>query len=221
MGKNNYSEIKEIIREKILSSVNVFCSCLTGKCFMYVFDDNSYIEVFYNKSSFSHLTGVDTYLTANDFYKKAKNNILTTSQFYFNENTHPYDLARKKTNRLSEIDKFVNSDLIVLKELSTSTVTYKFALSSTDLTLCFVENLDKITRKKIDQYYIPASFRVGDDSVNKCLCYNTVTHIFMKSNKNLKYHTLNYGELNSIQSFPKVIKNLLDINKLLNVQETV
>lgn len=209
-----------LIRTEILSSANVFCEYLLGKYFMYVFDDNTYIEVFYRKSSFSHLTGVATTLNAQDFFDKAKEKKLSSSQFFFDEEKHPYDLAKKKTNRLNEIKKFTNSDLIVVKDISTKTAKFRFGLTDTDLTLCFCENRDKNTKRLIDEFYIPASFRVGDDTISKGSECNFVTHIFMKLHKHSKYSTINYGDRDIINSFPDSMKSRLDISKILSYEKT-
>lgn len=216
MPKKNYERSKERIRQKIFDAVDVYRQNLLGRCFLYVFEDNTYVEVHYRKSSFAHLTGVGTKLNAVDFYNKAKSRKLTTSQFSFDKTKHPYDLAKKKTNRLEELSKFISSDLIMLKDVTTKSMIYRFGLTDTDLTLCFLENLDRITRKKIDNYFIPASFRVGDDTVSKSKDCVFVKSIFMKTNKNGKYQSMCYGESDQISSLTDEVKSKIDMDKIIH-----
>lgn len=70
MNKKAFKNNKIKMRNNIINSSIVFKNNLSGKYVLYIFDDNNYIEVFYRKSSFSHLTGVKTDLNAFDFYKK-------------------------------------------------------------------------------------------------------------------------------------------------------
>ena len=219
-SNKNFASNKKQIRNDIIASAIIFKNNLANKYVLYIFDDNTYIEVYYRKSSFSHLTGIKTGLNAFDFYDKCVNKQLSTQQFTFDKNVHPYDLAKKKTSRLNEITKFIKNDLIVLKGLQTNSCVYKFSLTDTDLTLCFSQNMDKNTGKKIDEYYIPASFRVGDDSVAKSNNALFVEYIFSKSTKGSTYYNLCFGDPNKITNLPDFIKSKLDLVKLQN-QETI
>ncbi len=212
LTKKDYIDGKLLMRKNIISSATAF-KRLLGKYVLYVFDDDTYIEVFYRKTSFSHLTGVDTDLNASDFYQKAISRQLTIDQFKFGE-LHPYDLAKKKTSRLSEINKFTTNDLIVLQNVTIDSKTFKFELTDTDLTLCFSENLDKNTGEKIDDYYIPASFRVEDKSIDRSNDCKFVKHIFIKKMRNSKYPILSYGEFGDISNLPENIKEQLDMELL-------
>lgn len=220
LDKKELINNKNKVRKNIISSSLVFRNKLSGKYVLYVFDDNTYIEVFYRKNSFSHLTGVKTNLNAFEFYNKAVSKKLTFAQFSFDKKSHPYDLAKKKTDRLSEIDKFISTDLIVLRDFSTENAIYKFSLTDTDLTLCFCENFDNKTNKKIDEYFIPASFRVGDNSVKRSKECCFVKHIFIKKSKNINYHTLCYGDENKINELPDEIKNKISVDKISENKES-
>lgn len=213
LTKKDYISGKLLMRKNIISSAKAFKKLL-GKYVLYVFDDNTYIEVFYRKSSFSHLTGVDTNLNASEFYQKAISRKLTIDQFYFGD-SHPYDLAKKKTSRLCEINKFTTNDLIVLKNIKTENITFKFGLTDTDLTLCFSENLDKHTQEKIDNYYIPASFRVESKSIDKSNESKFVTYIFVKNNKNSGYPIISYGDAHNVRELPEDITEKLDLVEIL------
>ena len=79
---------KNAIRQDIIDSAIIYSQNLAGKAFLYVYGDE-YFEVSFPVNHFLHLTGVETRLSAKDFYKNAKKSILTNNQFYFDER-HSY-----------------------------------------------------------------------------------------------------------------------------------
>lgn len=85
-------------RKAIVAAINqaaeLYRRFLVGKSFMYVFDDR-YIEVIYKTVNFKHLTGVDSHLPANQFFKLASKGKLAASQIDFS-NRHPYTLCPEK-----------------------------------------------------------------------------------------------------------------------------
>ena len=105
----------------------------------------------------------------------------------------------------------------MLKDVTTQSKTYKFGLTDIDLTLCFVENYDKTTKQKIDNYFIPASLRVGDDSVSKSHDCIFVKYIFMKNNKNSKYNSIYYGDSDEIINLPIEIRNKINMEDLVHI----
>lgn len=72
---------KNIIRQDIIDSARIYSQNLAGKFFLYVYGDE-YFEVSFPVDHFLHLTGVETKLSAKDFYKNAKKAKLTNKQFY-------------------------------------------------------------------------------------------------------------------------------------------
>ncbi len=84
---------KNAIRQDLIESASVYSQNLAGKIFLYVYGDE-FFEVSFPVNHFLHLTGVETYLSAKDFYRNAKKGKLTNSQFYFDER-HPYANAKK------------------------------------------------------------------------------------------------------------------------------
>ena len=64
----------QIDRKKIASEIAAAAKAykrnLVGKTFLYIFDGQC-IEVIFKIKDFKHLTGVDSLLSAQDFYKKA------------------------------------------------------------------------------------------------------------------------------------------------------
>ena len=73
---------KNAIRQGIIDAAIVYSQNLGGKTFLYVYGDE-YFEVSFPIDHFLHLTGVETRLSAKDFFKNAKKSILTNNQFYF------------------------------------------------------------------------------------------------------------------------------------------
>ena len=63
---------KNAIRQGIIKAAIVYSQSLAGKTFLYVYGDE-YFEVSFPVDHFLHLTGVETRLSAKDFYKNAKN----------------------------------------------------------------------------------------------------------------------------------------------------
>ena len=62
---------KNSIRQDIINSASIYSQDLTGKVILYVYGDE-YFEIFFPENYFLHLTGVETGLSAKDFYKNAK-----------------------------------------------------------------------------------------------------------------------------------------------------
>lgn len=67
---------KNLIRQGITEAKIVYFQNLAGKTFLYVCGDE-YFEVSFPIDHFLHLTGVETRLSAKDFYNNAKKSILT------------------------------------------------------------------------------------------------------------------------------------------------
>ena len=92
---------KNAIRQGIIDSAAIYSQNLSGKAFLYVYGDE-YFEVSFPVDHFLHLTGVETKLSAKDFYKNAKKAKLTNNQFYFDAR-HPYANAKKETALFEKI----------------------------------------------------------------------------------------------------------------------
>lgn len=67
---------KNAIRQGITETEIVYFQNLAGKTFLYVCGEE-YFEVSFPIDHFLHLTGVETRLSAKDFYNNAKKSILT------------------------------------------------------------------------------------------------------------------------------------------------
>lgn len=197
-------------RKNIVKAINdaaqLYREHLVGKRFIYVFEDR-YIEVIYKASSFRHLTGVATNLSAKSFYRFASNRQLQANQIYFTAK-HPYDLCKKKIKHIGELAALSKSESFMLEEIITDTKTYKFGTTNLNFTLCLAKELDDIGNEKGD-CFIVESLR-DEDCFSKSKSAYTVTHIFSRSNDVKKYTDILYIEPStSINELPENIKEML------------
>ena len=191
---------KNAIRQAIVYSQN-----LAGKTFLYVYGDK-YFEVSFPIDHFLHLTGVETRLSAKDFYKNAKKSILTNNQFYFDVR-HVYANAKKKLPCLKRLPELTNEMVCVLKNMETMTITYKLSVTNLEFTLGLTENIDN-TGNKINDLFLPMSLRVKDSSVEKSGDGEIVDFIFSKDASVARYDTLLVEDKS--KTIPSCIKHLIN-----------
>ncbi len=191
---------KNAIRQAIVYSQN-----LAGKTFLYVYGDE-YFEVSFPIDHFLHLTGVETRLSAKDFYKNAKKSILTNNQFYFDVR-HVYANAKKKLPCLKRLPELTNEMVCVLKNMETMTITYKLSVTNLEFTLGLTENIDN-TGNKINDLFLPMSLRVKDSSVEKSGDGEIVDFIFSKDASVARYDTLLVEDKS--KTIPSCIKHLIN-----------
>lgn len=195
---------KNAIRQDIIDSAKIYSKHLAGKTFLYVYG-NEYFEVSFPIDHFLHLTGVATNLSARNFYKNAKKEKLTNNQFYF-DSRHICSNTKKKLPCLKRLPELTMNNICILKDMHTMTIVYKLSLTNLEFTLGLTENVD-VNGNKINDYYLPMSLRVKDNSVKKCRDVDTVDFIFSKDACLTKYDTLLVSSKDS--TIPKCIKPLL------------
>lgn len=208
----NKKRDKEKIVQEIILSAKIYKKKLVGKRFIYLFD-NRYIEVLYKKNNFKHLTGVDTYLSANRFYQLAVDGKLQKSQIYFSQR-HPFSLCKKKVKHISEIANLAVNESFMLEEIITNTEIYKFGTTELTFSLCMNKERDE-NGKEIGDCFIVKSIR-DEDCFKKSKNVYEVTHIFSKdNNKKGKYTNIVFMDRNhSMQELRDEIKNLIEENLL-------
>ena len=180
-------EKKNAIRQDIIESAKIYCDKLAGKSFLYVYG-TEFFEVSFPVSHFLHLTGVETGLSAKDFYKNAKRGILSNNQFCFSAR-HPYANAKKKLPRLKRLPELTSDTVCILKDMQTLTIVYKLSVTNLEFTLGLTENMDG-SGKKINDYFLPMSLRIEDSSVERSEEGEIVDFIFMKDASVSKYGNL-------------------------------
>ena len=211
MGKQ---QDRRIIVQEIKNAAKLYKQYLVGKKFMYVFE-NKYIEVIYKSANFRHLTGVDTKLSAKQFYSYAVKNILQASQIFFSSQ-HPYELCKRKIKHIGEIATLAGSEGFVLEEITTNTRNYRFGTTNLNFTLCLNKEFDSYGVQKGDCFVVE-SLR-DEDCFSKSKKAYSVSHIFSMPNDKKKYTDILFLEKGAtIENLPRDIRNMLD-DKLLNIE---
>lgn len=196
---------KNAIRQGIIDSAVIYSRDLAGKTFLYVYG-NDFFEVSFPVDHFLHLTGVETELSAKNFYKNAKKGILTNNQFYFSVR-HPYANAKKKLPYLKRLPELTNEMVCILKDMQTVTIIYKLSVTNLEFTLGLTENFDKYG-KKINDCFLPMTLRVKDSSVEKSTDGDIVDFIFSKEASNGKYCNLIVKD--ESKNIPDSVRHLID-----------
>ena len=195
---------KNMIRQGIIDSAEIYSQNLAGKVFLYVYGEE-YFEVSFPVDHFLHLTGVETRLSARDFYKNTKKTILTNNQFYFDAR-HIYANAKKKLPCLKRLPELTNEMVCVLKDMQTMTITYKLSVTNLEFTLGLTENTDR-GGNKINDFFLPMSLRVKDSSVEKSNDGEIIDFIFSKDASVAKYDILLVEDKD--KKIPDCIKHLI------------
>ncbi len=179
---------------------------MVGRHFLYVFEDR-YIEVVFRERDFMHLTGVDSTLRAEQFYKDAIRGRLKADHIFFSKR-HPYDLCVKKASQLVNIGKIVDSELFILEDTTTKTFTYKFGLTDLALTMCLSEDTDR-DGNIVGDHYIARSLRI-EDCFDRSEDAFIVRFIFARLNGEREYSTIMYQEpdANILESPTEVLEML-------------
>ena len=196
---------KNAIRQDIIDSAEVYSSSLAGKTFLYVYGEE-YFEVSFPVDHFLHLTGVESKLSAKDFYKNAKKGKITNSQFYFS-GRHPYANAKKKLPCLKSLPELTNDMICILKDMQTVTIVYKLSVTNLEFTLGLTENTDS-SGKKVNDLFLPMSLRVEDSSVAKSNDGEVVDFIFTKDASITKYKELLVRDERKV--IPDSIRHLIE-----------
>lgn len=195
---------KNAVRQDIIDSACVYSKNLAGKAFLYVYGEE-FFEVSFPVDHFLHLTGVETQLSAKDFYKNAKKGKLTNSQFYF-DTRHPYANAKKKLPCLKRLPELTNEMVCILKDMKTVTIKYKLSVTNLEFTLGLTENLDN-SGNRINDFFLPMSLRVEDSSVEKSDDGDIVDFIFSKDACMTKYDRILVEDKD--KSIPEKVKQML------------
>ena len=198
---------KNMIRQNIIDSAAIYSQNLAGKVFLYVYG-NEFFEVSFPVDHFLHLTGVETRLSAKDFYKNAKRAILTNNQFYF-DTRHPYANAKKKLPCLKRLPELTNDTVCILKDMRTLTIVYKLSVTNLEFTLGLTENTDD-KGNKINDFFLPMSLRVEDSSVEKSNDGEVLDFIFSRDASVSRYETLLVKD--ESKNIPNCIKHLIKEN---------
>ena len=198
------AEKKNAIRQDIIEAAKIYSQNLAGKVFLYVYGEE-YFEVSFPVENFLHLTGVETGLSAKNFYKNEKKAKLSDKQFYF-DTRHPFAIAKKKLPCLKRLSELTNDMVCILKDMKTVTIVYKLSVTNLEFTLGLTENMDN-EGNRINDFFLPRSLRVEDTSVERSNDGEVVDFIFSKDASVASYDTLMVEDKNKV--IPECIKHLI------------
>lgn len=199
----------QIIR-RIHSAAIQYKNYFVGNTYMFVYQ-NQYIEVMFKKSSFLHLTGVNTNISAENFFDHALiRNGLRPQEVLFGQN-HPYDLADKKTQYLIDLYKITLTDVIIATDIQTMTFKYSIGITNLEFIVCLGDDTDSKGNLK-SKCKVPYSFRVEEIENNKFNKLYYVTHIFKKKTGEKKYNVLTYGNIEDVKLLPMEIQHKIELN---------
>lgn len=194
------------IVEEIKKAAALYKKHLVGKRFLYVFE-GQYIEVIYKAQNFRHLTGVNTRLSAKQFYSYAVRNLLEVHQIGFNR-VHPYDLCVKKIKHIKDVATLAGSESFMLEEITTATRTYKFGTTDLNFSICMNKEIDDQGNEK-GECYVVESLR-DEDCFSKSKTAYSVTHIFSRDNSEKKYTDLLFMDKSaSMDDLPEAVRGIL------------
>lgn len=178
---------------------------MAGRKFLYVYGEE-YFEVSFPTDCFLHLTGVETHLSAKDFYKISKKRILSNSQFYFSSR-FPFANAKKKLPCLKRLPELTNGIVCILKDMQTIKLTYKLSVTNLEFTLGLTQRIDPNTNR-IDNLFLPMSLRVEDSSIEKSADGEIVDFIFSKDAIITQYDALLVKD--ERKNIPECVHHLLN-----------
>lgn len=199
----------QIIR-RIHSAAIKYKNYFVGNTYMFVYH-NQYIEVMFKKSSFLHLTGVSTNISAENFFEHALiRNGLRPQEVLFGQD-HPYDLADKKTQYLTDLYKITLTDVVIATDIQTMTFKYSIGITNLEFIICLGDDTDFEGKLK-SKCKVPYSFRVEEIENNKFNKLYDVTHIFKKKTGENKYNVLTYGDIEDVKLLPMEIQQKIELN---------
>ena len=200
-------EKKNDIRRMIIEAAIVYSEKLSGKNFLYVYNDE-FFEVTFPVDCFLHLTGVETTLDRRDFYYKSRQRQLTCSQFYFSSR-HPYANAKKKLPRLIRLPELTTEMVCILKDMHTLSAIYKLSLSNLEFTIGLTTNDNMNNERKL---FYPMSLRVEDSSVERSQGGEIVDFVFSKNACDVRYNNLLVWDKN--KNLPCCMRQIIDTNMI-------
>lgn len=199
----------QIIRRIHHAAVN-YRTHFVGYTYMFIYEKH-YVEVMFKKSSFMHLTGVASKLKPVDFYKHAlAKSGLRPSEISFNSE-HPFDLADKKTQCLSDLHEITHDNVVVATDIVTMTFTYAIGITNLKFVICLGNDTDDAGNLK-SNCMIPYSFRIEEIESSKFDRLYEVTHIFKKNTGERKYNELMFGNVEQVKDLPPEIQEKIELN---------
>lgn len=194
----------EQLRKQIIAASEVYRDNLAGRVFLYVYGESCF-EVVFPTDCFRHLTGVNSSISAQEFYDKAKNSTLSTGQIFYDKE-HTYKGAKRKLPCLLTLPLLTNDAVCVVKDMQTVTLTYKIGVTNLNFTIGLTENLD-LEGNKINDWFLPRTLRVKDKAIESSANAEFIDFIFSKDASMDKYSQMTYADKD--KKPPLIIKDYL------------
>ncbi|MCM1048629.1 MAG: PBECR4 domain-containing protein [Clostridiales bacterium] len=167
----------------------------------------------FTAKAFFHLTGVNSKLSAIDFYKHAvMNNGLRATEIFFDSH-HPFDFANLKTQCLKDLYKITIQDALIADGVITATANYELAVTDLKITLCLGTDTD-INGNVIDGRWVPYSLRVEEIDNDKLSDLYEVQFVFCKNTnfpQNMKYKEMTFSKKENLDKLSEEVKSMIDI----------
>lgn len=169
-------------------AAKIYKEKLLDKSFMFVYN-NEFIEIIFKRNNFKHLTGVNSTLSANQFFRNALMFRIFPSQIKF-DSYHPYKLAIEKLTYINKINELMYKQCVVLKDISTQTCKYTFGSTNLYFVLLFEKEINE-QGNLLSSKLIVKSLR-GDSCIDKANTKYFVDYIFSKDSNSNKYNKICY-----------------------------
>lgn len=202
-------KFKEAYMEALLKQIKeaaiIYQKNFVGKIFLYIFSDN-FIEIRFPKESFRHLMGVNSRLSASEFYIKALNRTLALADLQLDQSK--VDLAYQKSLHFSCLNDILSQKCFILENVKTKTYSYSFGATESKFTICI-----DYQNKKHGNICLPYSLR-NENCMKKSSNYYEVDFIFEKEypSKNTKYaKLLYYNPDKDINDLDKEILSMINV----------
>ena len=203
----------QIIR-RIHNAAKKYKDYFIGNTYMFVYEQQ-YVEVIFKKTSFLHLTGVNTNLNAENFFTHALAKKGLRPQEVLFDSDHPYDLADKKTSYLADLYKITITDVVIADNITTMTFTYGIGITNLEFVICLGDDTD-FAGNLISNCKVPYSFRVEEIDNDKFADLYEVTHVFKKKTGQKKYNELTFGDKTSVNNLPEEIQNKIEMSAIVD-----
>lgn len=145
MGKLNQTSFKTNVLTQIIKGARVFQDVFIDyeyEIFSNAFKKQKTYIISASKTNFLHLTGVNTSLSAEDFFNKALNKTLTESDFDFVKKNQSEKSVkgsvRRKVKFLSDLDKIFMNNPLAQESLVKNRISCSLATSENTFTIGFI-----------------------------------------------------------------------------------
>ncbi len=205
---------KTKLRKQIIIGARNYKKYLTGKVFKIICEDGTEVDVRFFGSDFKHLTGLDSNLDNEKFYKNCVCGIIDIGNI---NNNQKYNWAtlRTKGKSIEKIHELLYSDCqktLLLELLHTNTFIFPYAVKNVVNNICvgFASDANKAR-----------SLRKASSSLNS-KSQKSIIAIFAKLSERDKYHELVYvSNVVGIYKKDEGLLNKLDNNIQMKFLEII